>query len=43
MLRSKVPQLLDIHRDVCHHIRNTVKQFCKPLECFVEKWIDDIH
>ena len=24
-------------------IHNTVKQFCKPFECSVEKWIDDIH
>ena len=24
-------------------IHNTVKQFCKPFECYVEKWIDDIH
>ena len=42
-LRSKAPQLLDIDSDFCHHTRNTVKQFCKPFECFVEKWIDDIH
>ena len=41
--RSKAPQLLDIDHDVCHHIHNTIKQFCKPFECFVEKWIDDIH
>ena len=34
---------LDIDGDICHHIHNTVKQFCKPFECFVEKWIDDIH
>ena len=24
-------------------IHSTVKQFCKPFECYVEKWIDDIH
>ena len=34
---------MDIDCDVLHHIHNTVKQFCKPFECFVEKWIDDIH
>ena len=39
LLREKTPQLLDIDGDICHHIHNTVKQF----ECFVEKWIDDIH
>ena len=42
-LRSKAPQLLDIAGDFCHHIHNTVKQFCKPFEYFVKKWIDDIH
>ena len=36
---------LDIDGDICHHIHNTVKQFCKPFEWFVEKWIWilDIH
>ena len=43
LLREKTLQLLDIDGDICHHIHNTVKQFCKPFECFVEKWIDDIH
>ena len=43
LLQSKAPQLLDTDGDVCQHICNTVKQFCKPFECFVEKWIDDIH
>ena len=43
LLRSKAPQLLDMDGDVYPHIHNTVKQFCKPFECFVEKWIDDIH
>ena len=43
MLWSKGPQLLDIDCDAFHHIHNTVRQFCKPFECFVEKWIDDIH
>ena len=43
LLRSKAPQLLGIDGDICHHIHSTVKQFCKPFECFVEKWIDDIH
>ena len=43
LLRSKAPQLLDIDGDVCHHFHNTIKQFCKPFECFAEKWIDGIH
>ena len=42
LLRSKALQLLDIDSDVCYHVHNTVKQFCKPFESFVEKWIDDI-
>ena len=42
LLRSKAPQLLDIDGDVCYHVHKTVKQFCKPFESFVEKWIDDI-
>ena len=43
LLRRKAPQLLDIDGDVCYHIHNTIKQFCKLFECFIEKWIDDIH
>ena len=43
LLRSKALEHLDIDGNVCHHIHNTVKQLCKPFECFVEKWIDDIH
>ena len=43
LLRSKALQLLDIDGNICHHIHKTVKQFCKPFECFVEKWIDGIH
>ena len=43
LLRSKALQLFDIEGDVCHHIHKTVKQFCKPFECCVEKWIDDFH
>ena len=42
-LRDKAPHLLDIDGDVCHHIHNTVKEFCKPFENFVEKFIDDLH
>ena len=38
LLQTKAPQLLDIAGDVC-----SLKQFCKPFECFVEKWIDGIH
>ena len=34
---------MDIDDDVCHHFHNTIKQFCKPFECYAEKWIDGIH
>ena len=34
---------MDIDDDVCHHFHNTIKQFCKPFECFAEKLIDGIH
>ena len=43
MLQSEPLQPLDKDSDVCHYIHNTVKQFCKPFKCFVEKWIDGIH
>ena len=43
LLQEKALQLLDIDGNICHHIHNTVKHFCKPFECFVEKWINDIH
>ena len=41
-LRDKAPHLLDIDGDVCHHIHNTVKVFCKPFENFVEKLVDQL-
>ena len=43
IVTKQSPQLLDIDDDVCHHTHNTVKHYCKPFECFVEKWINDIH
>ena len=42
-LRDKAPHLLDIDGDVCHHIHNTVRVFCKPFENFVEKLVDQLH
>ena len=41
--RGWLEKFSDIDGNVCHHIYNTVKQFCKPSECFVGKWIDNIH
>ena len=43
MLRSKAPQLLDTDGDVCHHVHNTVKPFCKAFKDLLKKWIDQIH
>ena len=28
---------------VCHHIHNTVKNFCAPFSYFLEKLMDDLH
>ena len=43
LLQRKSLQLLDIDGNVCYYIHNTLEQFCKPFECFIEKWIGDIH
>ena len=31
-------QLFDIYGDACRHSHNTLKQFCKPFECFDIHW-----
>ena len=28
---------------VCHHIHNTVKNFCAPFNNILEKLMDDLH
>ena len=43
LLRDKAPDLLDTDSDVCHHFHNTLKQFCKPFENFMEKLINECH
>ena len=41
--KAKLRNFWTLTATFCYHIRNTIKQFCKHCECFVEKWIDDIH
>ena len=43
MFGDKAQHLLDLGGDVCHHVHNSVRQFCEPFENFVEKLIHDIH
>ena len=43
MLRKDVPHLLDIDGDVCHHIHNASKMFCKHFNHDVEQLVDDFH
>ena len=40
---NKAKHLFDIDGDICHHIHNATKQFCKPFENFVEKLFIDIY
>ena len=42
-LREKAPHLLDIDGDTCHHVHNTVRQFCKPFDYHVEGLFGDLH
>lgn len=41
-LRAECPQLLDIDGDVCHHVHNTVRLFCKQFGQLVEHLLDDL-
>ena len=41
-LREKVPQLLDIDGDSCHHIHNAAKKFCAPFTYHCEGLFKDI-
>ena len=42
-LRDKVPQLLNVDGDCCHHVHNSMKVFYQPSDNLVEKFIDVIH
>ena len=41
--KAKLCKVWSLMATFCYHIHKTIKQFCKRFECFVEKWIDDIH
>ena len=41
--KAKLCKFWTLMATFCYHIHKTIKQFCKRFECFVEKWIDDIH
>lgn len=40
--REKAPHLLDIDGDVCHHVHNAAKAFCKPFNNFIEQLYIDL-
>lgn len=42
-LREKVPHLLDIDGDICHHVHNVVKKFCSHFGQFVEAFDDNVY
>lgn len=42
-IQEKAPHLLDVDGDSCHHIHNAAKQFCKPFEGNVQKYLCDLH
>ena len=42
-LQDKAPQLLNVDGDCCHHVHNSIKNFCQPFDNLVETFIDDIH
>ena len=43
LLRNKIPHLLDIDGDVCHHAHNAAGKFVQPFGKVVEKLCTDIH
>lgn len=40
--REKAPHLLDVDGDVCHHVHNAAKAFCKPFNNFIEQLYIDL-
>ena len=40
---ARAPHLLDIDGDVCHHLHNACKEFCKPFENWGEGLFHDIY
>lgn len=43
LIRRKVPHLLDVDGDTCHHAHNAAKQFCEPFGGHVEAFMRDVH
>ena len=41
--REHTPLLLDTDGDICHHIHNASKRFCKPFDGVVEGLFNDIY
>jgi len=39
---EKAPHLLDVDGDVCHHVHNAAKAFCKPFKSFIEQLYNDL-
>ena len=42
-VRDKATNLLNIDRDLCHKVYNTVKLFCKPFNKYLEDLWRDLH
>lgn len=40
--QQKASHLLDIDGDVCHHVHNAAKAFCKPFKYFIEQMYNDL-
>lgn len=40
--REKAQHLLDVDGDVCHHVHNAAKAFCKPFNNFLEQLYIDL-
>lgn len=43
LIRGRVPGLLDIDGDTCHHAHNAAKAFCKPFGGVAEALMSDLH
>lgn len=39
---KKAGHLLDVDGDICHHIHNAAKAFCKPFDWFLEQLLNDL-
>lgn len=39
---GKASHLLDVDGDICHHVHNASKSFCKPFNYFLERLLTDL-